>query len=277
MNWDSSRLRQYLLGDMSEEARSEFDLRLLNDREFVVAIELAEEELIDDYLDDLLTPEELKGFDQFFLKSPERTSQIEFSHQLKINAKQSWRPLVTDASKLATPSEYIASPRNRFGLFYRPTFAIPSLAVVILLLSLGYFVLRNRTVVTPSLNEIYQVNQQDLSDLSDYADLTRLTLIPQSMRDSAELRTVSLNSASELILIRLALPSRVTSQSVLVRIHNSQTIINLENTKTYANQSGRDVRVLIPRAQLTVGNVTIEITDEQSISASVAYVFAVEP
>ena len=274
MSWEPSRLRQYLLGSISEQARSDFELQLLSNRDFLAAIELAEEELIEDYLDEQLTVDELERFKDLFLKSPERMIDIEISQQLRINTKQSTDGGVTGLSKSDRNPNH-GSVANRYR-FLRPAFAIPSLALLIILVS-SYIFLQTRTVKTAQSSEdLSQLNQRDLSSLSEFADVTRLTLIAQTTRDSAELQTLFLGSTSDLILVRLALPPGITSQRFYLRIQNNQFVTNLKNIRTYSNQSMRDVRILIPKAHLTVGGVLIEITDEHSTSPIAAYAFAVE-
>src|SRR6185503_8299330 len=113
MHWESSKLRQYLLGNISEKEKSEFDLQLLSNQELITAIEVAEEELIDDYLDEILTANELERFKQFFLNAPQRIKQIEFSQQLKNHAKQSIGELLTDHQKQTRVSSHLNQSKNK--------------------------------------------------------------------------------------------------------------------------------------------------------------------
>ena len=273
--WESSSLRKYLLGNISEKARSDFDLQLLSNREFATAIEIAEEELIDDYLDEILSANELEKFEQLFLNSPQRIKQIEGSRQLKNLVRQSISATVQQ--KDARASDFVSKLRSRF--FLRPIFVVPSLALFLILLVLSYFVLENRITRNRALeeNEIAEMNQRDLTNLSEYDALTKLTLVSDATRDSRELRSLSSRNMSDLILIRLALPPSITSERVRIGIKtNNVSVVNLENIRVYVNQAGRDVRLIVPRVKLAVARYVLEITEDHS-NARATYLFDVEP
>lgn len=77
MNWDSREARkQYLLGALSEADQQAFERALLAAPEQVEALELAEQELIDDFLQGTLTPPERARFTGYFLAAPARKQQL---------------------------------------------------------------------------------------------------------------------------------------------------------------------------------------------------------
>ena len=77
MNWESSEAqKKYLLGELGEAERQEFECALLAAPEQAELLELAEQELIDDYLHAALTPQERAHFTDYFLAAPARKRQL---------------------------------------------------------------------------------------------------------------------------------------------------------------------------------------------------------
>lgn len=79
---DRDGLRQYLLGQVAGDQQEITEKRLLTDDEFFEELEIAEDELIDEYLSNELSSEQRQRFEQFFLISPERQDQLKFARAL---------------------------------------------------------------------------------------------------------------------------------------------------------------------------------------------------
>jgi tetratricopeptide (TPR) repeat protein len=77
-------IRKYLLGDLKDEAiREPLELRLMTDDEYFEEIGICEDELIDDYLSQKLSPFETQNFDKYFLITNHRREKLEFARSLK--------------------------------------------------------------------------------------------------------------------------------------------------------------------------------------------------
>lgn len=76
---DQQKIRQYLLGDLSEEVRQQVEERLLTENSFLDELLLGEEELIDDYVSDDLPVDDRLRFEQHFLSTPERQQKLRFA------------------------------------------------------------------------------------------------------------------------------------------------------------------------------------------------------
>ncbi len=74
---ENAKLKQYLLGNSSENDAEEIGVQIIADREFDERMSLAEGELIEDFLDDALTAEEKELFYAHFLTTPERIELFE--------------------------------------------------------------------------------------------------------------------------------------------------------------------------------------------------------
>jgi hypothetical protein len=80
---DQKTLRHYLLGELKTEEQQQWELRLMTDTSCFEEIQMAEDDLIDKYLQEKLTPHEKERFDTFFLASPERCQKLSFARALK--------------------------------------------------------------------------------------------------------------------------------------------------------------------------------------------------
>ena len=69
---ESAKLKQFLLGNLAEGEAEEIGVRIIADRELDEKMSFAEEELVEDFLDDELTAEEKELFFANFLTTPAR-------------------------------------------------------------------------------------------------------------------------------------------------------------------------------------------------------------
>jgi hypothetical protein len=85
---DEREIRYYLLGILAAERRQEVDKRILTDDDFHQEVEIAEEELLDDYVRGNLAVQECRLFEEHFLASPLRRRRLTFARAFheKINA-----------------------------------------------------------------------------------------------------------------------------------------------------------------------------------------------
>lgn len=81
---DEQTIRRYLLDDLTPEGRRRVEERLLDDGDdFVDRMQLAETELIDDYVTGELSEDDRVRFRNAFLFSPERHEQLRFTELLR--------------------------------------------------------------------------------------------------------------------------------------------------------------------------------------------------
>jgi tetratricopeptide (TPR) repeat protein len=76
---DQAMIRRYALGNVSEEERESFDLRLMNDNELYDELSMVEDDLMDEYLAGELSGDELKRFQNHFLGSPDHSGKLRFA------------------------------------------------------------------------------------------------------------------------------------------------------------------------------------------------------
>jgi anti-sigma factor RsiW len=79
---EQETIRQYLLGQLPQEDSARLEERLLMDGGFYDELLIAEDELIDLYLRDKLSPTERQSFETHFLSAPERKQKLRFARAL---------------------------------------------------------------------------------------------------------------------------------------------------------------------------------------------------
>ncbi len=106
-NADQVLIRKYLLCAIGEEEREAVERRMLTDTEFFEQVELAEDDLVDDYADNTLSPDERKKFEASFLTTPEGRQQVNLAFVLRKKAE------IKKNAKIITPSPIPVSWWNR--------------------------------------------------------------------------------------------------------------------------------------------------------------------
>jgi hypothetical protein len=76
---DEIRLRRYLLGETEPQERGAIEQRLLRDRRYFNELQRLEEALTDEYARGEMGPAQREQFELYFLNSPERLENLQFS------------------------------------------------------------------------------------------------------------------------------------------------------------------------------------------------------
>jgi CHAT domain-containing protein/tetratricopeptide (TPR) repeat protein len=115
-------VKRYLLKQLSDPEQQEIELRLLTDDDFSAELDAAEDELIDEYLANELSPDERERFEQNFLTTPERNSKLKSGQAMKRHfdrmahdplSKPSWfESLRKWLGKPLLPSRILPSPSS---------------------------------------------------------------------------------------------------------------------------------------------------------------------
>lgn len=80
---DQDAIRQYLLRLLSDDGQREVEQRLLTEDDLFEEFEIAEDELVHEYLAGQLTEIERERFERSFLTTPERHANLQFASALK--------------------------------------------------------------------------------------------------------------------------------------------------------------------------------------------------
>jgi len=103
---DTAEMR-YLLGDLSEDEKARMEEAFFADDSKFEAVELAEDELIDAYVRNALSPEEQRQFKTKLLTSPRLVERVNFARTLVAKADSL---LSAEAEGSIEPAPPVSSP-----------------------------------------------------------------------------------------------------------------------------------------------------------------------
>lgn len=268
MEINKAKLRQYFLENLSSSEYEEVELKIISDADFAGALDAAETELMEDYLENSLNFEEKHLFETNFLAVPERGKRLDFLRSLRDFAKNASK----DTAAESNPPGFSEALKKFWGM-RRPAFGFGLIALA-LVLGTVWIVFFSANNVN---REIAAVNQRDLTDLDDFRDLTYLTLISGNVRSGDGQGSLESNKMSENVLFRLALPPCISPDSTFRAglLRNENRIFLLDKALIYGSETGREFRLLIPASLLEKGEYRIEIEKENSEQSKITYHFAV--
>src|SRR5437879_5390113 len=80
---EEHKIREYLLGQLTEAEVEQIELRLLTEPDFAEEYDIVVNELTDDYIAGKFEGEQLKRVEEQFFKSTERRNKLKFALALK--------------------------------------------------------------------------------------------------------------------------------------------------------------------------------------------------
>jgi hypothetical protein len=87
MEHQQSQFKSYFLGNLSAEEIDSVELQILESQEFAESLEIAETDLIEEYLDGELSAKDQKAFEENYLTCESRLQKVEFLKSVKKFAK----------------------------------------------------------------------------------------------------------------------------------------------------------------------------------------------
>lgn len=287
MNWTSAQLKQYLLGTLPETEKERLEIELLKGNEILgEELEISESDLIEDYLDEQLTTGEIKAFEQLFLNSPARVKKIELLRALKTRAQAvAQTQSIAEADSKSNDESFLNKFKNHVSekSRLRPVLVWSLIGALAALLILFVVVFRDTLPFAQSMlgeREIAEVNKRDLSDLNVFADFSQLNLVSGNFRSNDSVQSLTKGDLSETVVARLALPEGLESNEFQINLsRDGKAVVTLSNARAYANQHGREIRLLLPSSILSPANYKIEARplNSKNQNDSLNYTFAVRP
>lgn len=263
MEKTSKKFKQYLLGSLSAEETEAIDLSLLTDDSLESELDFAAHNLMEDFLEKTLTPQEIQLFHQNFLVNEEREKELK---ELQLLKKYAQNYAGKKSDQRNTPV-FWSNLTNFFILNLRPSVAIA--AVLMIGLLIGFY------FIYPREDQFASLNKTDLSNLNEFQNLSKLGLTSGNMRDSNGATKLSGENLTEKTLFRLALPIDHNSFDIKI-LRGEKEILQLAKIRAYQNSNGTELRLLVPSNNLLKGSYKIEATPVNSSDAPVYYVFTVE-
>src|SRR6266404_423631 len=143
--YDEVHLRKYLLGELNEAEQQALEERLMAETEFFDLLQVAEDELVDDYLGGGLSAVERERFDSFFVSTSERRRKLSFAMALRRyvtdeGAVDALAPAVAELASpvLPRPSPVAGHPSSWWNrAFSSPYLRMAATTVIVIGLGLG--------------------------------------------------------------------------------------------------------------------------------------------
>lgn len=237
-------IKNYLLGQMSEQEASEIETRLLTDREFYDELSIVEDELIDQYLGDALSDTDRLSFEAHFVSSPERRQKVRFARALKKHVSES-----------APQGDESTSSRSLFTYLFRKP-AIPIAVAAMLLVIVG-----GRYVTQKYWPEAT-------------GRVLAVELIPGPLtRGEGEVRTFSIASDVGTVQLQLSLPkNEYQTYEAVVRDSSLRPVITAGNLKAQTINNFAAVTLDINANLLPAGDYRVNLsgTTAGGVTESVA-------
>ena len=266
--------KQYLLGNLSPPESEAIDLQIISDEDSEEKLLWAESELMEDYLDETLSPKEIELFENNFLVSSERVFQFKQISSMRNYARRAATKPVSEKACETAPQGLFEKLKIFLSLNWRPLTAVSALVIV------GIFAALHLTANNQTASEIEYaaLNQMDSSDLERFNPLTNLSLTSGVFRDSGEARKLAENKLTEKVLFRLALPVRSNAPDKYIAelVKNGKTVFTLNNLPFYTNPNGEELRLLLPSTELKKGTYQLKITKQSAPELLFVYTFTVE-
>lgn len=200
-NPEKLKFRDYLLNSANDVDEIErMEIRLLSESDFFEAFQMCEDELVQEYADGKLTPEERVLFENNYLISPERKEKLLFALALRHHISQS--------EKTAVAPKAVEKQKNLLDLLFGNVYLRPAILSVFILILFSFAFLiwqkfdnRDADRALNLMNDVYKTSRPFDARVSnlDYAPFSAIRgNAAEKNQDNSKL------SEAELILLNAA-------------------------------------------------------------------------
>jgi hypothetical protein len=285
--FDEQQIRQYLLGALAEPERQQLEQRLLGDAAYKELVLMVEDELVEDYVDNILSPAERAQFDRHFLSTPQQREKLRHVSTLQAHLMRAAAPSVPALRQKTWWSAWWARraqavPRWQYGPF----------AVVAVGLALGIWL--GGTLVWRHRQEQAKVQQRaalerEIARLNDQRhpppDLQQLAYIhqvkpaPPSVRGAGSMIRVAIPADSKIVQLRLApTTEQYHSFRATLTTTEGEELFTTEPLPGIVIDGERAVILNIPASLLSRGDYELKlraITDAGGLADAGDYFFRI--
>lgn len=251
-------LRQFLLGKVEDEVRQRIESLFITDSRTKERILAAEQELIDDYLEDRLSKTDKEAFLSLYSDTVAQRRKLRITKSI-----HEWAANQPNTMPVAHARETSVWDRIRVQLGLKPVLIIPiaMTAAVAIVIAVVWVNSRNER------HRQYLAVQQEVARLNTPASLREvpsqvlLTLKPGSVRSldpQPELKMRGDNSVAELRLLWMQ-KEDYPSYEAVVRLPGNDQPYSIPNLKA-ENEGEKVIRVRLPAHRLTRGTYQIELS-----------------
>lgn len=263
--FDDTRLRKYLLGDLSEEEQEAIEALLFTDREFSEKLSLARTEMVDDYVAANLSAKEREEMEKHFLSTPEHFRMVEISRALakRLGDRDQDLPIAGSEASTIPPPYHI-----------RHLKAIISLTAGMILLVTSYAVwetVKHRHPNNPVNeaqeqraileNELVKLNRPATGSAQTTFAVVSLNLKPILVRDIGENRSVVIPKNPSIVRLRLELPvDKYQSYRASLQTDEGVDLGAIDGLREATLNNGKVVVLDLPSWLMRPGSYQIKLT-----------------
>ena len=149
-NEHHNSIRRYLLGELPEQELEQFEQLLMSDDDMYQELMFAEDDLIDDYISNMLSEEDRAKFKRRFLVVPELRQNVSFTSALRKHALKTAPQIVAEEVVSGRPSLF-ESLKN---LFKQPVFAFSFAMVLLAAIALNTWLFRQNSQLKRTVQQL---------------------------------------------------------------------------------------------------------------------------
>jgi hypothetical protein len=243
MALETATIRRHLLGDANQAQHEEFVMNI-SEEDFERDIAIAENELIEDYLEGALPAEERELFEKHYLSSDEHRDLVNELALLKRYSSGPAEVYLTGEVRAAT--EGLSQYRQ-----------LAAAAAIVLVGVLGLLSWRMfQAGQHPTLRQEYvRLNNEDLSDLSQYPSMKLVPALDVRQASEPRFRT---DGPGTSFMFRAPVSGDGPYDATLSM--NGTEVLRVGGLRTYLDGESREVRLLVPRDAIGRGQAEIVLT-----------------
>jgi hypothetical protein len=240
-------IRPYLLGTLEQEEQDEVEARIVTDSEYFEELMVAEDELIDDYINGALSEQERDGFEHYFLATPERQQKLSFAKALNRYVAVA-EPKTTPAiEKNKSPGFWsLLIPATLRGQTPALRFSLAALMVIFLFAS--WMIVRN-------------INLQNPAGQGAGSNTIAVSLSPGMVRSTGEIKKIDIADNVSTVELQLELArDEYQSYSAVVQTGERGEVVTASALQPKTIEEKRAVIVDIPARLLTGGDYQVKLS-----------------
>ena len=252
-------LRQFLLGKVGDEERQQIESVFITDSSINERVLAVEQDLIEDYLEDSLTPGDKEIFLARYANTPEQRRNLRITKSIK-----DWA-VTNAAASTVKPAATRSWSRWLDSLRLKPIFMVPIAVTLLIAVVISVVWLNSRR---EQRNRHFAL-EQELARLNapssvreSLPQMTTLDLAPVSLRSGAPQKELSRSASIQTVEFHLAWmqPEQYpTYKAVLLRVGDEQNALSISGLKADTHDSKR-IHLRLPISDLTPGTYRIDLT-----------------
>ena len=244
--------RAFLLGKLDDEQRELIEDLFLTDAQVRERVLAAEQDLIEDYLEDNLTGADRDRFLSRYAQTPAQQRELRITKSIK-----DWAVREAAVSRGVTSK---SSTLSGFRAWLRPAFVVPVTAAIVIAVVVGLWLngrmqQRNRHLAVEQ--ELARLNSPS-SLREDPGQMASLDLSPVTVRSGQSQAEFEQSGDINLLELRLAWIQRERYSTYRAVVRRGDETFHLPELQ--AEGEGNTIRIRLPTSMLSSGRYEIELT-----------------